>query len=384
MKLLPILGKMKDLGIQTNQDYIRRGLSYENECTRKAKEEFRRETGHVFSDSRTLFKKIFDARGEKFPTTAKGNASFTAEVLEGLNTPTARAIVRVRESEKRAGTYWSSFIHYADESGVIRANFQSSATVSGRFSCRDPNLQNLPSEDEPDDAGKEFIIRGSFIPREKKAAISIDFQAIEYRVFLDLAGEHSLIAAVNAGEDLHQATANMMGVSRKFAKTLGFMLLYGGGTAALASSLGVSIGDAKALKDLYFARLPKVKGMIRAIISTAESRGYIRNFLGRRCWLSNFDFSYKMPNALIQSSAADILKIAMSRIGGADLPGVGMLATIHDELWFEIDEDKLDQVAKIKDLMEGVYRPQNGLPMVASPSISRRSFAKRDFEGFHA
>lgn len=380
MALLHVVAAMQERGVLVNTEYVREALAYEHKEIEAAKKDFQIETGTAYQDSPKLFKEIFDARGEKYGKTAKGNASFTADVLEEIDTPTAKLINRIRHHEKRAGTYWSSFLLYADESGILRANAGPANTITGRFSYRNPNLQNLPSEE---DSKSPFVIRGSFIPHPNSVWVSIDYQAIEYRIFLDMAGEKNLIDKVNQGFDLHQATAEMMGVDRYTAKTIGFMLLYGGGVKKLAASLGITEAEAKRLRDLYFSRLPKVRRLMSEIINRAESRGYIYNFLGRRFWLNNFTYSYKMPNALIQGTAADILKLAMVNIFKARLEGVELLLTIHDELDFCVSPNNLDQIIKIKEIMQSVYAPLNGLPMVAEASVSGKSLAKQDLVKFN-
>jgi DNA polymerase-1 len=376
MELIEVCCAMERHGVLIDLNYVVSGLDYETKKIEEAKKNFKEDTGLAYKDSNKFFADLFTSRGEEFPRTEKGNPSFTADTLELLDTPTARLINKIRHHEKRAGTYWSSFLHHAGSDNVIHANIRQAGTTTGRFSYSDPNLQNLPSEE--DAAPEAYVIRGSFIPRPGTVYASLDYQAIEYRAFLDIAGEHALIDKVNQGHDLHQATADMMGVSRKEAKTLGFMLLYGGGIKKLAHALGIPESDAKQLKELYFGRLPKVKQLISAIVSTAESRGYVFNFLGRRFWLGDFEYSYKMPNALIQGTCADVMKLAMTKIYHENLPGVCMLVTIHDELGFEVEVDKQEQIQKLQKLMESTYVPRNGLPMVVKAAVSSKSFAKRD------
>ena len=91
----------------------------------------------------------------------------------------------------------------------------------------------------------------------------IDYDQQEYRMMVDLAGEHQLIKKIHDGMDVHTATGEMMGVDRRTAKTINFMLLYGGGHEKLAKALGVTNHEAKRLKDKYFRTLPKVERFIK-------------------------------------------------------------------------------------------------------------------------
>lgn len=369
MSLLHVVGDMYERGIQVDVSYVMEALAYENEELKRAKENFQIETGCEYQDSPKLFKEIFDARGEAYGRTAKGNASFTAEVLETINSPTATLINTIRHHEKRIGTYWSSFLYYADGDGILRANAGPANTSTGRFSYRNPNLQNLQKED-----GGKYKIRGSFIPKSGECFISIDFQAMEYRLMLDYANERGLIAQVNAGEDLHEATAKMLGVNRKTAKTINFALLYGAGIENLAHMLGVPISDATHLKKLYFSRLPGVKAFIREVMDTASSRGYVQNWMGRRFFLNSFNYAYKAPNWLIQGSAADVCKVAMVRTSGL----APLLLQVHDELLFSIEPKDFHIVDDIVNIMESIYKPRNGLGLKVSVSHSFKSFADED------
>jgi DNA polymerase-1 len=376
MDLIHVCLDMERIGIKIDASYIVKAMEYEQKELSRATAAFEQATGRPFVDSNKLFKEIFTKNGERYGTTEKGNPSFTSNVLEELDSPTAKQILEIRNHDKRIGTFYSSFLYYADDDDIIRANCRQAGTTTGRFSYSEPNLQQLPSEDDGED--RPFVVRRSFIPRMGKTFASIDFQAMEYRVFLDMAGEKELIDKVNQGHDLHQATADMMGVSRVEAKTLGFMLLYGGGVKKLALSLGIDDIHARELKDLYFGKLPGVKRLIRDIVQTSESRGYIRNPFGRRSWLGNFEYSYKMPNALVQGTCADVIKHAMVNIHKENIPYCNMLLTIHDELLFEIDSDKLDCINIIKRHMENIYKPWNGLPMKAEAAVSDKSLAKKD------
>lgn len=369
MALLHVVGDMYERGVKVDVGYVMEALKFEEEELQKAKANFKKITGHEYQDSGKLFAIIFDLNNERYGMTEKGRPSFAADVLEKLNTPTANLINKVRGHEKRIGTYWSSFLYHADDKGILRASAGQSNTVTGRFSYRDPNLQNLPKEDE----GK-YKIRRSFVPRDGHAFISIDYQAMEYRLMLDYADEKSLIELVNQGMDVHEATAQMLGTSRKTAKTINFALLYGAGTVNLAQMLGVSEPEARSLKNLYFARLPKVQKFIKEVMQVGSSSGYVQNWLGRRFFLNNFDFAYKLPNYLIQGSGADVCKMAMVRTQGL----APIVLQIHDEVCYELEPSDFNIIDDITAVMESIYKPKNGLGLKVSVSHSFKSFAEED------
>jgi DNA polymerase-1 len=375
---------MERRGIRINKEYVGKALAYELGKIEDAKVAFQKDTGEEYKDSNKLFKKIFDAKGEAYPLTEKGNASFAADVLEEMTSPCAALINTIRYHEKRAGTYYSSFLHEADKDDLIHADIRQAGTETGRFSYRNPNLQNIPKEDE----GCEelpYLVRGSFIPREGHFFYSIDYNQQEFRMMLDWAGEHALIKAINEGADVHQATADLCGISRRQAKTINFGLLYGMGKAKLARGLGVTEREAHDLICTYFAKLPRVKPLISRIARAGQDRGWIFNWFGRRCHISNSEWAYILPNHFIQGGCADVIKVAMNRIEDHLLyegRRSSMLIQVHDELLVETPYGEERGVDKIVDIMEKVYKPQNGMRLTCAVEHSFKSWSARDkFKG---
>jgi len=382
MALIHVCNKIEAVGVKIDRKFIEAGLKYEHGEIKKAKEDFEADTGRAYVNSSKLFAEIFESRGEKYPLTDKGNPSFKKDFLEDMDTPTALLINRIRYHEKRASTYWSSFLYYADSYNVLHPRLNQAGTVTGRFSSSNPNMQNMPKEDEEEDKEKQYIVRRSFKPRPGFKFYSIDYNQMEYRMMLDITGEKELIDAVNSGEDVHTATARILGIPRKQAKTVNFALLFGTGNKKLAKMLGVTEQKAKDIKYLYFSKLPNVKSHIYNITKTGETRGYVYNWLGRVYWCGNFDFSYKLPNHLIQGGCADVIKKAMVEIE-AQIPDHNMRLQVHDELIFELEDSRIDILPKIKSIMESVYVPRNGMPLTVSIKRSSRSMATHDMEEMH-
>ena len=219
-----------------------------------------------------------------------------------------------------------------------------------------------------------YPVRKAFIPREGFMFVMIDWDQMEYRLLLDIAGEDETIDKILGGLDVHTATAEMMAVEREPAKTLNFMLLYGGGAAKLAAALGVLVSRAKELKAKYFRTLRKVQNLVKSIQATSKLRGYIVNWLGRRI-LNTPGSEYKMPNHYIQGGCGDVAKVAMNEIEDylQDIPtATNMLLTVHDECIFEvpIDENHTDvMLDEIKNIMEEAY-PHKRLPLTAGIDYS--------------
>lgn len=383
VRLVKTCFRMESRGIMIDPSYVMKALEHERQQISRAKEDFAANTGRAYKDSPKLFKAIFTERGIAYPLTEKGNPSFNSEALEENGSELAGLILKIREHEKRAGTYYSAFLHYADQNDVIHPNIRQAGTTTGRMSYSNPNLQNVPKEDEEGDLKKEFVVRGSFIPRPGYVLMSCDYTQVEYMLMLDYAGELPLIKMVNEGADLHQATADMVGITRKRAKTLNFAILYGAGIKKLAKMLDLTEEEARILRQEYFGKLPKISRFIKQVMEVGEKRGFVRNWLDRQCRIDYKEEAYKLPNHLIQGGAGDVMKVAMNRIDDLLLDKrSGMLIQIHDDILWECHEEEMDLVPQVKDIMEKVYTPKNGVYLKAVPEISRTSWAYRDFKKY--
>lgn len=381
-RLVKTCFRMEQAGIKIDKDYCQKAYDFETARAQKLAAEFTALSGMEFLDSRLVLAKAFTAAGEKYPTTEKGNPSFTDEVLEGMTTPLASLLRQHRTATKRANTYFANYVYFADENDRIHPNMRQAGTDTGRFSFSDPNLQNVPTEDTGD-----FPVRRAFIPCGPEwILVAIDYEQMEYRLLLDYAGEREVIRQIlEDGLDVHQATANAMQVERQSAKTLNFMLLYGGGAQKLADAIGVTLAEAERMKEKYFEALPLVRQFSKGVADRANTRGYVFNWAGRIChfpWGMNprtgkqDRFAYKAPNHVIQGGCADVVKIAMN---GCDdyLQGKRsrMLLQVHDELLFGVHRSELDIVPHLRKIMESAY-PARYLPLTCSVEWSDKSWGE--------
>lgn len=335
----------------------------------KHRRAFELETGFELKDSPQHLGKVFDALGYEYEETEKGNPTFKDELLEKYDNPAANIIRDWRRVDKLLNTYFRSYLYFADSSAKIHPDLRQAGTATGRFSCKDPNLQNIPKEDDG-----EFPVRRSFICPDDYVLVAIDYDQMEFRLMLDYAGEHELIGRIKDGYDPHTATSELVGIERRPAKVLNFGLLYGMGISKLAQTLGVDEDTARGFKQQYFRELPAVKRFLRNTTKMAESRGFVYGWSGRVFHYSDPRFAYKAANSIIQGGCADIVKRAMCSVSDylADKKSK-MLMQIHDELWFQIHRSELDIIAPIKATMEGIYASKY-LPMSCSVEHSTKSF----------
>ena len=153
---------------------------------------------------------------------------------------------------------------------------------------------------------------------------------------------------------------------RRSAKAINFGLMYGMSAFGLAKQLGIARGEAQEYVDLYFDRYPGVKAYMDNIRESARERGYVETVFGRRLYLPEINArnvqrrqyaERSAINAPMQGTAADIIKKAMITVHEwleTDMPGARMIMQVHDELVFEVEEDRVDPVREhVIQLMNG-------------------------------
>jgi DNA polymerase-1 len=419
-KLTKAFFDMETVGIKVDLRYVRNAREYDRKRMADTKKKFAELTGVEFTDSRSVLAPAFDKLGLIYPKTPKGNPSFSKEALEGLKHPVVDCLREYRDAQKRFGTYLVNYIDFADLDGAIHCQNNQGGTTHGRISVSNPNLQNVGKRA---DKLSPMPIRRCFVPREGFFFGMLDFDQMEYRLMVEYAMEMQLIEAIRAGLDVHTATAEMMGVDRESAKTINFMLLYGGGIAKLAAALfdttlphetlkalgriyiyrmnnyreyefhrslvkelsedqiRHNVGELQKAHDLlekYFAKLPNVKKFSDGVQEVAKRRGYAVNWMGRYIYCANKQHAYAIPNHLISGGCADIVKKAMLEVDAFLAPYESrILLQIHDELLIEFHDSEEHLVDPVKKIMENAY-PYRHIPMTCGADYSRKSWADKE------
>lgn len=381
-ELTKVLYEIEKIGVQLDKPYCEKALDAERASYRAAAEKWKETLGfELDANSPSCISKAFKQLGIEAPKNTAGRVLTNKGVLAQIKHPMIDVLQEYREAEKRAKTYYANYLAMCDEHGVIHPDFHQGGTKTGRLSCRDPNLQNL-SRPDPDDLEDEnvYTVRRTFVPREGFCFFAPDYDQIEYRMMLEYAKETSIIEQVLAGVDVHTATAETLAVSRFQAKTINFMLIYGGGVQKLADTLRISFKDAQDARKLYFSKLPNIGRFINTVRAVASDRLSLFNWYGRRYTFLNRDMTYTTaPNWLIQGGCAEVLKKALiqcywflryteakSRI----------VLNVHDEIVFELHETELHLAPHLVSIMEAVY-PHKLLKLTAGPAFSWRSLADK-------
>ena len=326
--------------------------------------------------------KAFDDINLEYPRTTLGAPSFTQTFLETHSHELPRMITKARVLNKLQGTFIDGIKRHIHNdrlhAHINQIRGDSGGTVTGRFSMYAPNLQQMPIRSE---FGSE--LRKIFIPEQGEYWLSADYSQQEPRILTHFAilnknkGAEDVQEAFIKGLDFHRQTADMAGIPRRLAKTIGLGVMYGMGYKKLAVDLDISPVEAKEMLKEFRTKVPFMQGMLEDVMNRANKVGTIRTYLGRKCRFDLYEPSwydpgvfhkalplkqaqaeyggqvkragtYKALNRLIQGTAADQTKKAMVDV--YENLGIIPLIQVHDELNCSVKSDK--QAKDIKDIME--------------------------------
>lgn len=297
--------------------------------------------------------------------------STAADILEKLadEYSIVNDVLEYRKYCKLRSTYVDGLLSLVAEDGKIRPHFMQTVAATGRLSCIEPNLQNIPIRDE---YGR--MIRRAFIAGEDNIFTGADYSQIELRVLAALSEDMALIKDFNEGNDIHKMTAHRVfnipleevtPLDRTRAKAVNFGVIYGMSSHGLSENLGISRFEAQKYIDDYFIKHPEVSEFMDRMIKEGEEKREVRTYFGRIRQIPMFESRKFMDRELakrlamntpIQGTAADIIKIAMNKVHDALNKGnfeSKLILQIHDELIIEGPVFELEDVkALLKDCME--------------------------------
>ena len=313
-----------------------------------------------------VFKKL-DLKVTK--KTKAGDFQTNVKVLEQLEeegVEIASHILQWRQYSKLVSTYTSSLAEHADARDRVHSTFNIAATITGRLSSSEPNLQNIPIRTE---IGKK--IRTAFIAERDYELYSFDYSQIELRVLCEACADPNLLKAFQEDQDIHQSTGQLVfnkkeinANDRRMAKIINFGIIYGISQYGLAKQLGVSNAEAKLFIDNYFQKFPNINDFMKTTVEKAKKLGYVENLFGRKSHIKDINaknfmlrsFAERQAiNAPIQGTASELIKIAMLDIQTyleANNCKSKMTSQVHDELLFEIHKNEKDLIPQITQLME--------------------------------
>lgn len=369
LPLVEVMASMENEGFKADRSYLEEfgdtlageidNLS--NKIIEMAGEEFNINSPVQLGE--ILFEKLGLPSGKK----TKRGYSTSADILEKIKDkhPIVPAVLEYRTLAKLKSTYIDGMIPLIDpEDSRIHAHFNQTVTTTGRISCTEPNLQNIPIRQE---LGRK--LRKAFVPdNDSCMLVGADYSQIELRVLAHMSGDEGLICAFNNGEDIHRATAaNVLGVSedeitveeRSRAKAVNFGVIYGMSSFGLSSELNITRKDADEYIKAYFEKHEAVKEFMDSQVEFCKENGYVNTIMGRKRYIKEIHASAfnvrevgkrLAMNTPIQGSAADIIKLAMIKVYNAlrenNLKSK-LILQIHDELIINTYDDERAAVEKL-------------------------------------
>jgi DNA polymerase I len=324
--------------------------------------------------------------------TDKGARSTDASVLRTLSSrhPAPRQILEFKDLQKMLSTYIGGYIPHIDDDSRIRASFNQARAKTGRLSCSDPNLQNIPARHK--DTFEATMVRRLFVAPPGKKLIVADYSQIELRILAHQTRDPKLLYAYSHGMDLHTQTASLIwripqhqvtSEQRSIAKNSNFNFAFEGGPQRVMDMSGIPEHEAQAVYDAWHRAYPGVKKWGRGVKRFCWEHGYVETLFGRKRRLPEItseewkERSYAERQAVnhpIQGTAADIAKIAIVQVHSAlQSFNAALVLQIHDEFVIEVDERQVDEVLPlVRMAMEEIWldaHPVLDVPLEVNISV---------------
>lgn len=307
--------------------------------------------------------------------TATGKPSFPAEWVSTIEHPLIRQAYRIGKLIDLRNKYLVKYLQDAVD-GVLYPSFHQlmtdeGGTVSGRFSCVRPNLQQVMGADKHaraygwllEHGPEDYLVKRLFRPAPGATWLAADAKQIEYRIFAHYANSPTILRryAADVETDFHNIVRDLVvtarpSITRTEVKTFNFLKIYGGGVGAAATNLGVDEHTASEISDAYDAQFPEAKGLLLRAKGLAERRGYVKTLTGRRSRFPGRERTHKALNAVIQGTAADINKLVLTEAYTQRTTlGLTMRLTVHDELDADLHDPA--RLPAVRDLLNAQYLP---------------------------
>lgn len=384
--MVNVLKNMENRGIKIDMEYLKKMGSDMEIKLIQLKVDIWKLAGKEFDInspkqlSQVLFKDKGYTASDEFRTKT-GALSTGVQALDYLGVaypedPFVGKILEYRELFKLHSSFVISLLK-KQRLEIIHPSFQQFHTVTGRLSCREPNLQQLPRRDD------EFNIRKAFIPREGYVFVISDLSQIELRIAAFFSKDPLLVNAFKEGKDVHQETAEALGISRVLAKTVNFGILFGRTAYGMHKGLGMSPDEAEEFIQKYFAKFKKLATFIQQATNTLKKHYAVQTLFRRKRRFPKYAQAVKArdrkdmgrmerqaTNSIIQGTAADLMKIYMHKVAKA-VRGFDahILVAIHDEMIVEVPKDKAEEVmAIVKYQMENSVK-LGDVPVITEPAI---------------
>lgn len=267
----------------------------------------------------------------------RGFPTMDEDVLSRYSHPVVGLVREYRALQKVESTYLRPWWEKSRSDGMLHPTFKPWGTITGRLSCENPNMQQVP---------RDSYLKELFVSPQGYNLTEFDFDQIEFRLAVAYSKDQSLISGLLGGEDVHSVVAKQLGISRQAAKTVNYLMLYGGGIGKLASTLGTNFNDAKAFWESYQQKYAGLAGASYNATLAAQQRGRIKYWTGRIKPFKSYKEHHKAFNAACQGGAFEIMKRSMMDLHKA---GVPMINQVHDSVW--VLTQSQSEITEISELM---------------------------------
>ncbi len=379
--LIGVLARMEHAGVavdrayleELNEDLGSKMHTLEHKIHEHAGEEFN--VNSTPQLQRILFEKLDVPKTKKIKTGWSTDQNELAKIEEAH--PIVEALIEYREVAKLKTGFTDALLPLiSPKTGRIHTTYLQASASTGRLASTNPNMQNIPIRGE---LGRQ--IRRAFIAPEGHVLVSADYSQIELRVLAHLSEDPGILEAFASSHDFHASIAakvynvavdEVQSRHRDYAKQFSYGIAYGMSAYGVSQRLGIDTDEAQEFIDAYYAQFPKVRDFLDAQVNQARKEGFTTTMFGRRRYLPELQSSnYRVRamgermalNAPIQGSAADIIKKAMIDADREVPSQLGrMLLSVHDELVFEVPEERADEAADaVKRVMEAATELRCGL-----------------------
>lgn len=347
-----VVFRMERVGVQVDLDQVDKTLHRYEGRMQEIIEEF---DGTNLGSPAQLGRLLYDTWG--LPVHARTESGQPATDKAALDLypdhPGVAKILEYRHLQKAAASYFRNLIDMADDAGRVHPTFRTTGTATGRFSCTDPNLQQIPRD------GTNSDVRDVFIAAPGLELWSFDMSQAELRLAASVASEEQMLQAFAEGRDIYQQTADELGITRQVAKTVMLASTYGVGPKKLAATLArqqkrlpteADVRTARRVLDDFWRSLPRLAATMNKLTAYAEATGAVplhepgrfRRFPSpdecRRRGLTDWPKPYSALNAVLQGGCAEILKSWLLLVEDAVEPlGARLCLTVHDSLALELE-----------------------------------------------
>jgi DNA polymerase I-like protein with 3'-5' exonuclease and polymerase domains len=351
--LVPGIAQMEIDGLLIDQEAWKRQAVFVGKQLRKTKRKLlnalpvpiRRRTimggsqADVNLNSRDQLMPLFQAAGLDLPDLKRSTID---ERMEHHPHPLLKLYSDYSKLNKAWTTYGYTFLDNVNPvTRRVHQRVKQVETRTGRLAGTAPNLMNIPKR-----GGTMY--RECFIAALHHLLVAADYSQQELRILAQFSRDKRLIEAFEIGEDIHLYVARILfrnkyltqdSPERDAAKTLNFGLVYGMGVKKLAKALKISEGEARELLNTHARELPGAFEWMNSTIAFAKEHGYVETIIGRRRYLDTTldDYERQARNTPIQSTAADMTKIAIVKLHGL---GLSIVNVVHDEILLEAKEEE--------------------------------------------